>query len=288
MTLPMRFESMARASGEPSILTRIFRPFVDVAAHKSLILELSKREILGRYRGASFGLLWSLISPFLLLGVYAFAFGTVMGGRWPEVQAGRTSFAIVLFSGLIVHGFFAECLNRAPTLILANPNFVKRVIFPLQILPWPMILAALFHTTMNTIVFVLLRLAMDGGDFVWTIVLLPLVMLPLVVLTVGVSWFLASVGVYFRDVAQVTGVLSMAFLFLSSAIIPVESVPESYRWVFQWNPLTFVIDQAREVMLWGRMPDWIGLAAYMLVATLVAYAGRAWFAVTRRGFADVL
>ncbi len=210
-----------------------------------------------------------------------------MGGRWPQVQAGHTSFAIVLFSGLIVHGFFAECFNRAPTLILGNPNFVKRVIFPLQILPWPMLLAALFHTAMNSIVFVLLRLAMDG-DFAWTIVFLPLVMLPLIVLTIGVSWILASVGVYLRDIVQVTGVVSMALLFLSSAMMPLDSVPESYRWVFACNPLTFIIDQAREVMLWGRMPNWVGLGIYLVLALILAYAGRAWFAVTRKGFADVL
>ena len=280
---------IAKQQGRPlqRMLASVFRPFIDVATHHSLIFELTKREVLGRYRGASFGLFWSLLSPFLLLCVYAFAFGTVMGGRWPQVQAGDTSFAIVLFSGLLVHGFFAECFNRAPTLILGNPNFVKRVIFPLQILPWPMLLAALFHTAMNAIVFVLLRLAMDG-DFTWTIVFLPLVMLPLIVLTIGVSWILASSGVYFRDIVQVTGVLSMALLFLSSAMMPLEAVPESYRWVFACNPLTFIIDQAREVMLWGRMPDWIGLGIYLVFALILAYAGRAWFAVTRKGFADVL
>lgn len=262
-------------------------PFSALKHHRSLTVELAKREVLGRYRGASFGLLWSLISPFLLLCIYTFAFGTVMGGRWPEVEQGAASFSIILFSGLIVHGFFAECLTRAPMLVVANPNFVKRVIFPLEILPWPMVLSALFHALMNVAVFILLRLVMDGA-FSWTIVLLPIVFLPLVVLTLGVSWVLASLGVYVRDVAQVTGVLSMALLFLSSAMMPVDSVPESYRWVFVLNPLTFIIDQAREVMLWGQMPDWAGLAVYLLVAIVVMYLGRAWFVATQRGFADVL
>ncbi len=255
--------------------------------HRSLTMELAKRDVLGRYKGASFGMLWSLISPFLLLCVYTFAFGTVMGSRWPQIQNGDTSFSIILFVGLIVHGLFSECLNRAPGLILANPNFVKRIIFPLDILPWPMLLSALFHTFMNVLVFVALRLAMDG-EFSWTIVLLPLVLLPMVVLVLGVSWFLASLGVYVRDIAQVTGVLSMALLFLSSAMMPVESIPESYRWIFEFNPLTPIIDQARNVMLWGMVPDWLALAKYLLVATCVMYAGRAWFMATRRGFADVL
>jgi lipopolysaccharide transport system permease protein len=268
-------------------MSRLLGPISALSEHWSLTLELAKREVLGRYRGASFGLLWSLLSPFLLLSIYTFAFGTVMGGRWPEIESGQTNFAIILFAGLIVHGFFAECINRAPSLVLANPNFVKRVIFPLEILPWPMVLSALFHALMNVVVFIALRLVMDQA-FSWTIVLLPVVLLPLVVLSLGVSWFLASLAVYLRDIVQVTGVLSMALLFLSSVMMPVESVPESYRWVFIANPLTFIIDQARNVMLWGRMPDWTGLSIYLLIALAVMYMGRAWFMVTKRGFADVL
>lgn len=250
-------------------------------------MELAKRDVLGRYKGASFGLLWSLISPFLLLCVYTFAFGTVMGGRWPQIETQQTHFSIILFAGLIVHGLFAECLTRAPALIVANSNFVKRIIFPLDILPWPMVLSAMFHALMNVLVFIALRLALDG-QFDWTIVLLPLVLLPLVVLILGVSWFLASLGVYLRDITQVTGVVSMALLFLSSAMMPVESVPESFRWIFLVNPLTAIIDQARNVMLWGRMPDWMVLLRYLIGALCVMYLGRAWFAATRRGFADVL
>lgn len=268
-------------------MTRLLGPARALLVHRSLTMELAKRDVLGRYRGASFGLMWSLISPFLLLMVYTFSFGTVMGGRWPQIDAGKASYSIILFAGMIVHGFLSECINRAPVLIVGNPNFVKRVIFPLDILPWPMVLSGLFHVAMNTIVFIVLRLIMDHA-FDWTIVLLPVVMLPLVVLALGISWFLASMGVFMRDITQVTGVLSMALLFLSSAMMPVQSVPASYRWVFEVNPLTFIIDQAREVMLWGAMPDWAGLGLYMLIALAVAYLGYGWFTKTRKGFADVL
>jgi lipopolysaccharide transport system permease protein len=265
----------------------LLSPIGALREHRSLTFELAKRDVLGRYRGASFGLLWSLISPFLLLCVYTFAFGTVMGGRWPQIGNGHAHYSIILFAGMIVHGFLAECINRAPQLIVGNPNFVKRVIFPLEILPWPMVFSALFHVFMNLIVFMALRWFMDGA-FSWTIILFPLVMFPLVVLALGISWFLASAGVYMRDVGQVTGVLTMALLFLSSAMMPIASVPASYRWVFIANPLTFIIDQARNVMLWGQMPDWTGLGIYLLVALVVAYLGRAWFMATRKGFADVL
>lgn len=262
-------------------------PLAAFTEYRSLTLELAKRDVMGRYRGASFGLLWALLSPFLLLCVYTFAFGTVMGSRWPQIQSGETHFSIILFAGLIVHGIFAECLNRAPSLVVANPNFVKRVVFPLEILPWPLVLSALFHALMNVVVFLLLRLAMDG-DFSWMIVLLPIVLFPLVVLMLGVSWFLAAAGVYLRDIAQITPVLSMMLLFLSSAMMPVENVPDAYRWVFEWNPLTPIIDQARNVMLWDRMPDWSELGWYLAGALVVMYGGRAVFMATRDGFGDVL
>lgn len=278
---------------EPNIVRSVSKkgakwsPLAAITSHGSLTWELARREVLVRYRGASFGLAWSLISPFLLLAIYTFAFGTVMGGRWSQAIESDASFSIILFAGLVVHGFFAECLTRSPLLVTSNPHFVKRVVFPLEILPWPLVLSALFHTAMNTVVFVVLRFFMDGA-FDWTIVLLPLVLLPLVTLALGVSWFLASLGVYFRDIVQITGVASMALLFLSSAMMPVESVPEGHRWVFQINPLTFIIDQARNVMLWGVMPDWEGLGLYWLGALIVFFGGYSWFRATRRGFADVL
>lgn len=273
----------AHRSQMPSTLA----PVHAFTRHRSLTIELTKREILGRYRGASFGLVWSLISPFLMLCIYTFAFGVVMKARWPQVEASNAHFSVILFAGLIIHSFFSECLVRAPGLIVGNANFVKKVVFPLEILPWPMVLSALFHTMMNILVFIALRLVLDG-EFSWTIVFLPMVLLPLVVLSLGVSWFLAALSVYFRDISQVTGIVSQGLLFLSSAMMPLESIPESYRWAYLLNPLTFIIDQARDVMLWGKMPDWTGLSLYLLIAVCCMYLGRIWFGLTRRGFADVL
>lgn len=266
---------------------RALGPFSAWFQHRSLTLELTKRDILGRYRGASFGLLWSLISPFLMLGVYTVAFGFVMKAKWPPVNGRNVHFSLIIFVALIVQGFFAECLNRSPHLITSQPNFVKRVIFPLEILPWSMLVSALFHVAMNVIAFIFLRLVIDR-QFEWTIVYLPLVMLPLVMLTLGVSWLLAALGVYLRDIGQITGVLSTALLFMSSAMIPLSNVPASYRILFKLNPLTFIIDQAREVALWGETPDWAGLFLYGLGGLVVAYIGYAWFNATRKGFGDVL
>lgn len=262
-------------------------PFRALSRHRSLVWELSKREVLGRYRGASFGLAWSVISPFLMLCVYAFAFGTVLKSRWPHDAGGDHSYAVILFVGLILHGFFAECLTRAPTLVVVNPNFVKRVVFPLDVLPWPMLFSALFHALMNIIVLALLMLALEHRLHP-TILLLPLIFIPLAVLTLGLAWILASLGVYFRDISQVMPVVATALLFLSSAIVPVSILPPPMQRLFHLNPLTFFIDQARTVALAGGMPNWWELALVTLAALLVAWLGHAWFMATQRGFADVL
>ncbi len=262
-------------------------PFDAWLHHRSLTLEMAKRDILGRYRGASFGLLWSLLSPFFMLLIYTLAFGYLLKSRWPGTSGNIADFAMLLSVGLIVHGFFAECLNRAPQLIVSNSNLVKRIVFPLQVLPWTMVLSALFHAFANFLVYVGLNLALRG-EMVPTLPLLPLVMLPLAMAALGVGWLLASLSVFLRDIGQVTGLLATAMLFLSSAIVPVDTLPEHYQWVFRLNPLTFIIDQAREVAFWGRMPDWAGLGLYAVGATLFAYLGYAVFQKTRRGFADVL
>lgn len=268
-------------------LRGLFEPFKALTSRRTLTFELTKRDILGRYRGASFGLFWSLLSPFLMLLIYTFAFGFVFKSKWPHEAGGDHPYAIILYMGLIVHGFFAECLTRSPMLITSNTNLVKRVVFPLEVLPWSIMLSALFHVGMNLLVFAVLRMALEHSlclSMLW----LPVVFLPVLPLALGVCWLFSSFGVYLRDVSQITGVLSTAMLFVSSAMIPVNSLPSGYRWVFEINPLTFIIDQARAVALFGHMPNFSGLALYALVALVFMYGGHAWFMLTRRGFADVL
>ncbi|CAD7725052.1 hypothetical protein LMG31886_36910 [Xanthomonas hydrangeae] len=262
-------------------------PFQAWVRHRTLTLELTRRDVLGRYKGASFGLLWSLISPFLMLLIYTIAFGYVLKSRWPGTSDNIADFAMLLFMGLIVHGFFAECLSRSPMMIVGNPNLVKRIVFPLDILPWTVMLSALFHAFTNALVFALLNFLLRG-ELHPTMLLLPLVFLPLAIGMLGVGWLLSSLSVYLRDINQVTGVLATAVLFLSSAIIPVDTLPQKYQLIFHLNPLTFIIDEARAVGFWGRMPDWQGLATYLLGALVFAYLGYAVFQKTRRGFADVL
>jgi len=271
----------------PTPLLTLGGPFSAWTRHRSLTLELSRRDILGRYRGASFGLLWSLISPFLMLVVYTLAFGYILKARWPGTSGNTADFAMLLFLGLVTHGFFAECLVRAPALISGNVNLVKKIVFPLEVLPWTVVLSAMFHAMTNMMVFVVLNFLLRG-EIHLTLLLWPFVLLPLAFVALGTIWLLSSLSVFLRDIAQITGVLATAMLFLSSAIIPVETLPDSYQAIFSLNPLTFIIDQTRQVAFWGRAPDWLGLMTYLLGAMLFAYLAFAVFQKTRRGFADVL
>lgn len=265
----------------------IVAPFSAFGRHWTLTRELARRDILGRYRGANFGLLWSLLSPLLILIIYSVAFGEIMKSRWQVASGATTDFAPVLFIGILVHGFFAECLSRSPRLMQDNVSYVKRVVFPLHVLSWSVVLSALFHLAMNTVVFLLLA-GLVFRDLSPLVVLLPVVLLPLVLLTVATSWFVASLGVYVRDIQQVVPVLTTAMFFLSSAVIPIEVVPSRFKWVFNANPLTFFIDQARNVALWGVQPDWAGLAGFMGAGLVLMYLAYAWLKLTSRGFSDVL
>ncbi|MDB5957149.1 ABC transporter permease [Ramlibacter sp.] len=257
---------------------------------RELIVQMVRREVVGRYKGSAMGLVWSFFNPVLMLAVYTFVFSEVFKARWNTAGAedGKAVFAIVLFVGMIVLGLFTEVLNRAPTLVLHNANYVKKVVFPLEVLPVVAVGAALFHALVSLVVLLLAQALVPGGTLHWTALLLPLVLLPLVVLATGLAWLLASLGVFLRDVGQTISIVTMVLMFLSPVFYPVTAVPPRFRVVIEANPLTFIIEQSRAVLVWGHAPDWAGLARYMAGALLVAWLGFAWFQKTRKGFADVL
>ena len=256
--------------------------------NRHLIVQMTRREVVGRYKGSALGLAWSFLTPILMLAVYTFVFSVVFKARWgTDGDESKTQFALVLFVGMIVHGLFAEVLNRAPGLILSNVNYVKKVVFPLDVLPVIAMGAALFHASISLAV-LLIAFALFNGYLHWTIIFVPVVLLPLVILTLGVAWIFASLGVFLRDVGQTVGIITTIMLFLAPIFYPVTALPEEVRPLIMANPLTFIIEEARGVVILGRMPEWTGLGIYTLAATAVAWAGFAWFQKTRKGFADVL
>jgi lipopolysaccharide transport system permease protein len=257
-------------------------------AQRGLIWQLTTREVVGRYRGSLFGLLWSLFNPLLMLAVYTFVFGVVFRSKWGlGPQETKLDFAMMLFAGLIVFSIFGECMNRSPGLILANPNYVKKVVFPLDIMPIVLVLSAIFHAAVSLAI-LLATLLVTRGALPWTVVLLPIVLIPVVAVCLGVSWFLSSLGVYIRDTGQVMGVVTSTLLFLSPIFFPSSALSEEVRLLIKLNPLSFPIEQAREVLMWGRPPSWDGLLVYTVASLLVLQAGYWWFQRTRRGLADVM
>jgi lipopolysaccharide transport system permease protein len=273
-------------AAQPTSLVSLARSLV---RNRQLIVQMAKREVVGRYKGSAMGLAWSFFNPIFMLVVYTFVFSEIFKSRWGGVGGddSKTQFAVILFVGMIVFGFFSEVLNRAPGLILANVNYVKKVVFPIEILPVIAMGAALFHSLISLGV-LLTAFTIFNGYLHVTVILIPIIILPLVILTLGMAWMLASLGVFLRDVGQTIGILMTVLMFLSPIFFPVTAVPARFQGLMMLNPLTFIIEQAREVLIFGHLPNLIGLAIYMVAATIVAWAGYAWFQKTRKGFADVL
>lgn len=212
---------------------------------------------------------------------------------WSFVHAGgggagsRSEFALALFSGLIAFGLFSECFNKAAILIVGSTSYVKKVVFPIEILPVVSLVSAGFHALVSLAVWVIFDIILYGVPH-WTIILLPIVAFPLLVLTLGLSWFVASLGVYLRDVSQIIGVLTTILMFMTPIFYSTDSLPPAYRPILQSNPLAIIVNQARDVMIWGRVPSFHEWAVVTLGSLIAASLGFAWFQATRKGFADVL
>ncbi|SAK76525.1 ABC polysaccharide/polyol phosphate export pump, inner membrane subunit [Caballeronia temeraria] len=252
-----------------------------------LIVQFVKREVAGRYKGSFLGLFWSFITPLLMLGIYTFVFGYVFKSKWRADSTNPVEFAVVMFVGVLTHNLISECLTRAPLLVVGNPNYVKKVVFPLETLPWIAIGTALFHMLVAGVI-LLVAIFLWQGHIPWTVVFVPVILLPYLVLIAGLVWFLASFGVFMRDLGQVMGIVSSLLMFLAPVFYPMTSVPQALRPVIMLNPLTFVIDEFRKVAIWGGQVDWKGWLIYCVVAYAIATLGLLWFQKTRKGFADVL
>jgi lipopolysaccharide transport system permease protein len=262
--------------------------------HWTLVQQLVRREVLGRYRGAALGAVWSLLTPLLMLAIFTFVFGAVFKAKWTPPVAATTAdgatttaeFAIILFIGLVIYSIFSEVLTRAPGLVLGNVSYVKKIVFPLETLVPVAMGAALFHAGLSFIVLFGFMLFQSGIPLaaLW----LPVILVPFVVLTLGIGWLLASLGVYMRDIAQLLPSAMNGLMFLSPVFFPATALPPEIRaWAFL-NPVALPIEQARNALFWGLRPDFQALAAYALVASGVAVFGYHWFQKTRKGFADVL
>jgi len=262
--------------------------FTSFWRNRQLIWQMTRREVASRYRGSLLGLAWSFLNPLLMLLVYTFVFSVVFKARWGvDVNESKIDFAILLFAGMIVFGLFSEMTNRAPGLIISNVNYVKKVVFPLEILPWVSLGSVLFHSLVSLMVLLALQLLVNLV-LPWTIIFFPLVLLPLIFACLGFAWFLAALGVYVRDIGQITSVFTTVLMFLSAVFYPLTSLPERYQAWLRLNPLVLIISESRNVLIFGKLPDWGALGFAMLAGLGMAIAGFWWFQKMRKGFADVI
>lgn len=264
--------------------------------HRALIGQLTRREVGARYRGSYFGLAWQFMIPMMMLTVYTVLFGFVFKSRWQEQAEGGgamggvgvAEFALTLFAGLIPFNLFAEVVSKSPSLVLSVPSYVKKVVFPLDVLTVTAVGGALVNVAVSLVILVLGIAAARAGAVPWTIVLVPVVLLPLVLLTLGTSWLLASLGTYVRDIGQFISVALQALLFMSPVFWPASKAPAFLVPLLHLNPLAPVVEGFRQAAVFGVVPHWGALGAWTVGAGLFAWVGYVFFMYTKRGFADVM
>jgi lipopolysaccharide transport system permease protein len=262
-------------------------PVLALTNNWPLVRQMTLREVVGRYRGSILGVLWSFFNPLLLLTVYTFLFGHVFKSKWGLPNEGTAEFAVMLFVGMIVHSLLAECANRAPALVVNNANYVRKIVFPLETLAWVVVGTALFHALVSIVVLLLAQVVLMGV-LPLTVLMLPVVLVSFLPVVVGTVWLLASIGVFVRDMQQAVVIFTLALLFLAPVFYPSSMLSEQYRWILSVNPLTLVIEQSRDVLIWGRLPDFLSLTLYFAAGCIYAWLALWWFQKTRPGFADVL
>jgi len=257
--------------------------------HRELIWQFTRRQVVQRYKGSYMGLLWSFITPLALLLVYTCAFSVILKVSWGrgEVPGGHVNYAIMLFAGFVAFNVFSESILSAPHLIVNNPNLVKRVVFPMETLPVDAVGAAFVNSLFGLVILLIGVIAVQGY-IPWTIIFLPLIYLPLLLLSAGFTWFFTSLGVFIRDVGHLLAVLIQMLFFLTPIIYPLSSVPESIRFLLYLNPLSFIVNHFRRVIIFGQMPDWGQYSMLTLLAGLVCVLGYIWFMKSKKTFADVV
>lgn len=270
-------------------MLRRLAPFAsDLWTHRELLWQFTLRNVELRHKGSHLGLVWSFLSPLLMLAIYVLVFGYIFGGSFGILpNETRLDYGLGIFFGLTVFHFFAEVLGASPGIIVGQPNFVKKVVFPLEILPAASVLGAVFHMLIS-LTLVLIGIICFGPGLTVNALWLPVIVLPVILLLLGISWFLSAVGVFFRDVGQIMQFLTMALMFSSAVFYSAQKIPAA-AWVWmRFNPVLLAIELARDAALWGRSINGNHLIYLYAVGLAVCYLGHISFRKMKSAFADVL
>ncbi|ULL20095.1 ABC transporter permease [Paenibacillus sp. H1-7] len=256
--------------------------------HRELVLQFIKRELITKYKGSFLGRFWSVITPLMMLTIYTYVFSVIFKGKWDfAVTNSKQEFAITLFCGMLVYSVFSECVTKAPTLITSNPNYVKKVVFPLEILPVSLLGSAIVNFLIGLCILLVGKIIFLGG-ISWTLLYLPLVLLPLILLSLGLAYIFSSLGVFLRDLEHSINIIVQALYMLTPIFYPVTAVPAELRGILYINPMTGIVENVRNVVVWGIQPNFANLGIQMIVSLIILFVGYWWFLRTRKGFADVL
>ena len=278
--------SAAEMAKKPRLISTPLAAILMIWRNRLLIRRLVNRELAAKWRGTMLGIVWSLATPLLTFAVYSFAFGEIFRGRWSGDLAGG-NYSLILFSGVVTFSIFSETINRAPGLVLENVSYVKKVIFPLEILPVVAVSVSLVNALFGFAILLIAQLFITG-HLPWSVLLVPVVLFPYCLIILGLSWLLASLGVFIRDMRQLVSVLTALLMFMTPIFYATSSVPVKFRWVIESNPLTPTLDQMRQVLFGSGLPDPKSYALSCAFALLFTAIGYFWFMRTRKAFADVL
>lgn len=275
-----------------SSLLKLFDPLLGyrlISSNKDLIIQMLMRSLAARYQGSILGVGWSFAQPLLMLGVYTFVFGIVFKARWGGADFGdsRSAFPLIMFCGMAVFHIFSESVNNSTMVVANNPGFVKKIIFPLEILPLCNVLTSLIFGLV-WFALLLMGVVLFLGSGSWTMLFLPIVLLPLLLLSSGLSFLVASLGVYLRDMQQIVNIVTQVLFFMTPIFYPTDLVPERIRWVLQANPLSILVEQTRRVFLFNQFPEVLPMLEVFAISMVIFQLGLLWFSKTKKGFADVL
>lgn len=262
--------------------------FRNLLKFQNLLKQFTSRDVTSRYKGSYLGLVWTLIQPLVMLTIYTFVFSVVFKARWGQGESvSKVDFAMTIYAGMIIFQIFSEPLYRSSTIFIANSNFVKRVVFPLEILPTSSVLSSVIMNLFSFVIYIgaLLWFQYPVG---WNILLFPLIWIPLIILSAGLSYVFATLGVFFRDIGQIISILMNMLFYISPVFYPVTALPESFQKYMLFNPLTIIIENFRAITIYNSPPDWAQLGTIYIISIVIFLIGSAIFTYSKETFSDVI
>lgn len=290
--MKLRNEKVKNSNVDPNhrrspMIPRVFYPLTTVFSNWDLFSRLLVRDLQATVRGSILGVAWIVISPLVMVAIYTFIFGTILDSAWTIGNPKPLEVPLIYLTGLVIFGFFMEVLLRAPDYIRINKTYVTKIVFPIELLGWVLVGSAAAKLLISFVLIVVF-LALVTGQIPMAVLLLPLIVLPFAFLAAGVAWFFAAIGTFVRDAGHAMIAFAPALMFMSPIFYSVEQVPQGVRWIYSFNPMTFVIESTRGILFFDRGITLSAYANYWCAALVVFFSGYWFFAKARRGFADVL